>query len=216
MEKEKAYTIVIFKTIAISKIVFQAFITTVPKYIVNELKKIENAFFCNNSSPRKKHETYCNDYKAGGLKNIDITNKIIALQRSWIRRFYDNSFHKWKLIPLYLVEKSFGTSYKFHPNLFFKNNKTKIFPSFYRRIILNWKKHLAIITEVPICILSQYLWYYRSIQVDNSSVYFLKFSEKKISIMFPNFLVTMDPLNNGMNLRENTTYMKVFIFNGYN
>ena len=32
--------IVIFKIIAISKIVFQAFITTAPKYIVNELKKI--------------------------------------------------------------------------------------------------------------------------------------------------------------------------------
>ena len=29
--------------------------------------------------------------------------------------------------------------------------------------------------------------------------------------MFLNFLVTMDPLNNGMNLRENKTYMKVFI-----
>ena len=37
--------IVIFKTIAISKIVFQAFITTVPKHIVNELKKIQKAFF---------------------------------------------------------------------------------------------------------------------------------------------------------------------------
>ena len=37
--------IVIFKTIAISKIVFQAFITTVTKHIVNELKKIQKAFF---------------------------------------------------------------------------------------------------------------------------------------------------------------------------
>ena len=37
------------------------------------------------------------------------------------------------------------------------------------------------ITEVPSCILSQYLWYNRSIQVDNSSVYFLKFSEKNIN-----------------------------------
>ena len=36
---------VIFKTIAISKIVFQAFITTFPKHIFNELKKIQNAFF---------------------------------------------------------------------------------------------------------------------------------------------------------------------------
>ena len=30
--------------------------------------------------------------------------------------------------------------------------------------------------------------------------------------MFLNFLVTMDPLNNGKNLRENTTYMKTFLF----
>ena len=60
--------IVIFKTIAISKIVFQAFITTVPKHIVNELKKIQKAFFWNNSSPKIKHETLCNDYKAGGTK----------------------------------------------------------------------------------------------------------------------------------------------------
>ena len=37
--------IVILKTIALSKIVFRAFITTVPKYILNELKKIQNAFF---------------------------------------------------------------------------------------------------------------------------------------------------------------------------
>ena len=135
--------------------------------------------------------------------------KIIALQCYWIRRLYDNSFYEWKWIPLHLIEKSFGTSLKFHSNLLFKSNKTKFFQ------ILNWKKRLAMITEIPSCILSQYLWYNRSIQVDNSSVYFLKFSNK-ISIMFPNFLMTMDPLNNDMNLRENTTYIKVSIFNGYN
>ena len=148
--------IVIFKTIVVPKIVFQAFITTVLKQIFNEPKKIQKAFFLNNS-PKIKHETLCNDYKAGGLKNVDIPNKIIALQCSWIRRLYDNSFHEWKLIPLYLIEKSFGTSFKFHSNLLFKSNKIKFFPSFYRQIILNWKKHLAMITEVPSCILSQYL-----------------------------------------------------------
>ena len=68
------------------------------------LKKIQKAFFWNNSFPKIKHETLCNDYKAGGLKN-DIPNKIIALQCSWTRRLYDNSFREWKLIPLYLIEK---------------------------------------------------------------------------------------------------------------
>ena len=37
--------LVIFRTIAISKIVFQAFITTVPKHILNELKKNTKCFF---------------------------------------------------------------------------------------------------------------------------------------------------------------------------
>ena len=83
--------IVIFKTIAISRIVFQAFIITVPKYIVSELKKMQKGFFWNNSSPKIKHESLCNDYKAGGLKNIDIPNKIIALQCSWITLFINGS-----------------------------------------------------------------------------------------------------------------------------
>ena len=59
--------IVIFETIAISKIIFQAFITTVPKHTAIELKKIQKAFFWNNSSPKIKHENLCNDYKAEGL-----------------------------------------------------------------------------------------------------------------------------------------------------
>ena len=33
-----------FKIIAISKIVFQSFIATVPKYIINELEKMQKAF----------------------------------------------------------------------------------------------------------------------------------------------------------------------------
>ena len=46
--------IFIFKTKAISKIVFQSFITTVPKYVVNELEKIQKAFLWNNSTPKIK------------------------------------------------------------------------------------------------------------------------------------------------------------------
>ena len=87
-------------------------------------------------------------------------------------------FHESTLITLYLIEKSLGTSFKFHSNLLFKS---KLFPCFYRQILFNWKKRLTMITEAPFCMLSQYLWYNRRIQVDNSSVYFLKLSEKNIS-----------------------------------
>ena len=53
--------IAIFKTIVISKIVFQSFIATVPKYIINELEKIQKAFLRKNATPKIKHETLCND-----------------------------------------------------------------------------------------------------------------------------------------------------------
>ena len=96
--------IVIFKTHAISKIVFQSMITPVPRHIVNEFEKIQKVFLWKNYSPKIKHETLCNDYKVGGLKNIDILNKIISLQYLWMRRLYDNSFHEWKLIPLFLIK----------------------------------------------------------------------------------------------------------------
>ena len=143
------------------------------------LKRYKRVFLWNKSSPKIKHETLCKDYKAGGLKNVDIPNKVIAVQCSWIRRLYDDSFHKLKLIPPYLIEKLFGTRFKFHVNLLFKSTKIKFFPYFYREIILDSKKRFAMITEIPSSILSQYLWCNRSFQVDNASIYFLKVFQKK-------------------------------------
>ena len=110
-----------FKTVAISKKIFQSFMATVPKHIINELEEIQKAFLWKSYTPKIKHETLCNDSMAGGLKNVDIPNRIIALQCSWI------SSHEWKLMTLYLIEKSFGSSFKFYSNLLFKSNKTKFF-----------------------------------------------------------------------------------------
>ena len=52
-------------------------------------------------------------------------------------RHVDNFFHESKLILLSLIEKSFGTLFKFHSNLLFKTNKTKFFQSYYREFFLN-------------------------------------------------------------------------------
>ena len=139
-----------------SKIVFQSLTTPVPRHIVNKLEKIQKAFLWKNSS-KIKYETLFNDYKGGGLKNIDILNKIIGLQCSWIRRLYGNSFHECKLMPLFSIKNTFGSSFKFHSNIFFKRNKINFFPFFYKKIFLYWKKYLTRKSEIPSCILSQYL-----------------------------------------------------------
>ena len=56
----------------------------------------------------------------------------------------------------YLIEKyPLGRSFKCHSDLLFKSNKATLLTSFYREIILYWKKTSAMMTEIPSCILSQ-------------------------------------------------------------
>ena len=57
--------------------------------------------------------------------------------------------------------------------------------------------------------------YNKSIQVDKASVQFLTFSEKSINYVSQLFSDS-GSIKNSMNLRENTTYIKVHILNGYN
>ena len=74
---------------ALSKIIFQAFVTPIPIYVVTELEKIQKSFLWKNSTTKIKLDTLCNDYKHGGLKDVDIRKKKLCLQCSWIKTVYD-------------------------------------------------------------------------------------------------------------------------------
>ena len=109
--------------------------------------------------------------------------KIISLQCSYVRRLFDDSFHEWKVIPLKFIKKYFGSHFKFHSNHLFNISCVNDFPSFYLGIICNWKKYLSTNPETPSCILSQYLWFSKFINVDNSYVNFTNFSNKSINFV---------------------------------
>ena len=64
---------VIFKTLAISKIVFLALLTKIPHQGVKEFEKIQKSFLYKDSTRKIRHETTCKDYKDGSLKNVDIS-----------------------------------------------------------------------------------------------------------------------------------------------
>ena len=86
--------ITVFKSLAISKIVYLAMMTPVPKTIVNDLCKLQKEFLWGSSKPKIKHETLCNNYENGGLKCVDISSKIISLQCLWIKKPYEENFHE--------------------------------------------------------------------------------------------------------------------------
>ena len=46
--------ITIFKSLAISKIVYLALLTSIPNYVIEELIKIQKSFFWGKSKPKKK------------------------------------------------------------------------------------------------------------------------------------------------------------------
>ena len=96
--------VTVFKSLAISKIVYIAFLSTVPKSILTKLEEIQKDFLWGDKRPKVAQKTLIASYEDGGLKSVDIVAKIQALRLSWISRLYAGSPHPWKHIPTQLLE----------------------------------------------------------------------------------------------------------------
>ena len=67
-------TIIIFKALAISKIVYLTFLTVIPNSVMKELQKIYKTFICS----KIYLKTLCKYFENGGLKHVDLSSKIIS------------------------------------------------------------------------------------------------------------------------------------------
>ena len=79
--------IVVFKTLAISKLVYLALLTVIPNHITDEVAKIQKSFIRHDLSPKIKHETLRIDLKARGLKSVDIRFIFVSLECSWVKKW---------------------------------------------------------------------------------------------------------------------------------
>ena len=129
--------IIIFKTLALSKILYLAFLTVIPNSLIEELQKIRKTFIWHSSRPNICHKTLCNNFENDGLKHIDISSKIITLQCSWLRKLFDENSHEWKIIPSHLINKYFGKSFKYHSYLSFDRKLFVTFPKFSKTSYFN-------------------------------------------------------------------------------
>ena len=157
--------------------------TSVPNNIEEELTKIQRNVLRNFTASKIKHSTNRMDYQNVGLKNVNIFFKIISLQCLWLRRLFDNSFHQWKVIPLFLINKTFDKHFKFRFNLDFSDDTVKCFPSFYKSMFHNWKQIFYINPCFPSSILNQVLWYNKFIQINRKPVFYKKFSLNNINFL---------------------------------
>ena len=62
--------IVVFKSLAVSKLIHLTFITEIPTSTINFLTKMQMEFLWKGKNPIIKNSTLCKDYEYGGLKML--------------------------------------------------------------------------------------------------------------------------------------------------
>ena len=159
--------ITIFKTLAISKIVYISYLSHVPTDIINILEILHKNFIWDNKRAKIKHTTLISDYCDGGLKDVDIKSKIKALHLSWLKRLFDENSHPWKLIPTYIFKKlSKCSSTIFYPNLHLSPDLLTDLPLFYKNLVINWMHFSISDPKTTSSILSESVWNNALLKID--------------------------------------------------
>ena len=52
------------------------------------------------------------------------------MQYSWVTRLFEDDFHDWKVIPVFLIGKYLGRNLKFHNNIDINNDLLSKFQFF--------------------------------------------------------------------------------------
>ena len=71
--------ITIFKTLGNLKVIHPALVTNFQHVVIDQLNKIQKDFIWNRKHPKIRHSTLCSTYENGGLKSVDIPNKLTSL-----------------------------------------------------------------------------------------------------------------------------------------
>ena len=162
--------IVIFKTLALSKIIYVACMSTVPDLIAKLVEQIHKDFIWNKKRCNIKHSSLIAEFSKGGLKDIDIPSKFKSLHLGWIKRLFDDNFHPWKNIPLHYIKSvSYNTSL-FLPNLLIPDNLLQDVPEFYRNMIVYWCELSQTEPSTSAMVFSESLYFNSFIKINNSPI----------------------------------------------
>ena len=139
---------------------------------------IQKNFFWQGKKAKIKHSTLCNGFEKGGIKNVDLRNKIKSMQCSRVKRLFEDDFHNWKIIPLFLIGKHLVKNFKFHNNIDISNDILSKFPTFSQDIFIKCINNFTAKPTLPSMILSKFIWFNSNIKVDSKPAHFYFFLTK--------------------------------------
>ena len=171
----------VFKSLAVSKILYVAGMNLVPIGVFEQILKIQKKFIWNSKKPKIKHTTSINDYQDRGLKDVDIEAKIRSLQLGWVWRLFADDYHPWKIIPLNVLKKFSGKNI-FHRNLDIDLKKLPAtLPKFYSGLIQTWCETIAYDPVDIAEVLFEHLWYNRHHKISKKPFIFYPFESVGIN-----------------------------------
>ena len=85
--------ITVLKSLVVSKVIHLLLITKLHNNTIDLLYKIQKHFIWQRKKAKIKHSTLCNGYEMGGIKNVDLRNKITNMQCCWVKRLFEDDFH---------------------------------------------------------------------------------------------------------------------------
>ena len=96
---------------------------------------------------------------------------------------FEDDFHDWKVIPLFLIGKHLGKNFKFHNNIDLSKDILSKFPSFYQDIFIKWINNYTAKPTLPLMILSEFIWFNSNIKLDSKPVHLPFFSNKNFNLI---------------------------------
>lgn len=171
--------ITILKTLIISKLnhLFIA-LPNPPQIIINGLQKNFFAFIWQSRVDRIKRDLLMQEYDNGGLKMINLQNYVTALKLTWLRRLIMNdSKYKYMFELKYSsLEMLLKRGTEFANSLIATNTN-----AFWNDVLESWTKlNDQIKIKTTEDILSVNIWDNKEIRINNVSVFYRRWYEKKI------------------------------------
>ena len=105
------------------------------------------------------------------------------MQRTWVKRLFEDDFHDWKIIPLFLMGKQLGTNFKFHNSIDISNGILSKFLSFDQEIFIKWINNFTSKSTLRSIIFSEFIWFNSNLRIDSKPVHF--FSDKNLELYWP-------------------------------
>ena len=144
-----------------------------PQKFRDTLKSLHREFIWNGKKAEIKHSSLIGEYRDGGLQDVDIDRRILALKILWVRQLKDSNFHPWKVLANHLLSPVGGEAI-FHTNLCLSERfrqRTNDLKLFYKELVLTWEKYSVSESLTVGQIATQSLWNNEFIHAKSESLY---------------------------------------------